>query len=244
MNLHIFSTEEEVDAAAAEYFISSIRHIPKPKIGLATGNTPIEFYKKLVSHHDEGRISFENMETYNLDEYAGLPPENPNSFAAFMTQHLFSKVDLPLSQRHIPRGDTEDHVAEAKRYNKLVEKASPLDIQLLSVGLNGHIGFNEPGTQLSAPAHVISLTEETRRVNSKSFSSIDKVPSLAITLGLSAILKAKTILFIAKGKEKAKILNDSFYGPVTTQVPGSFLQLHANLEVFLDEEAASQLINR
>ncbi len=241
MKINVYSTSENADFAAAQRFVEIVKQIKKPKVGLATGTTPIGFYAHLVKFYQQGILSFKNMTTYNLDEYIGLSPDHPQSFSVFMDKHLFSCVDLPLEQRHIPLGNTSDSQLEVKRYNSLVEADSPLDLQLLSIGLNGHIGFNEPGETLSAPAHLVQLSDETRKVNEKSFPSDEVVPSSAITLGLGSIMKSKTIVFIAKGEEKAEILKKAFEGPLTTAVPGSFLQLHPNLEVFLDKDSAKYL---
>lgn len=241
MKINIYPTVEEADYAAALRFVELVKPIQKPKIGLATGTTPIGFYAQLVKFYQEGILSFKDMTTYNLDEYIGLSPNHPQSFAAFMDDHLFSAIDLPVAQRYIPQGDTADSHLEVERYNSLVEEDSPLDIQLLSIGLNGHIGFNEPGETLSTSAHLVHLTDETREVNQKSFPPDQLVPSSAITLGLGAIMKAKMILFIAKGDAKAEILKQAFEGPLTTHVPGSFLQLHPQMEVFLDKDAAKYL---
>ncbi|QUG40687.1 glucosamine-6-phosphate deaminase [Psychrobacillus sp. INOP01] len=241
MKINIYPTAEEADYAAALRFTEIVKSVIKPKIGLATGTTPIGFYAQLVKFYQKGVLSFKDMTTYNLDEYIGLSPDHPQSFAAFMDNHLFSAIDLPAAQRNIPHGDTADSHLEAERYNSLVEGNSPLDLQLMSIGLNGHIGFNEPGETLSTSAHLVHLTEETREVNKKSFTQGEVVPSSAITLGLGAIMKAKRILFLAKGDEKAEILKQAFEGPLTTKVPGSFLQLHPHMEVFLDKDAAKYL---
>lgn len=242
MNLYIFESEEELDHAAAESVIKVIRTNPNAKLGLATGQTPIGLYKKLVQAFENGRVSFKQVTTYNIDEYVGLGKDHPQSFFAYMNDYLFSKVDLSKEQIHIPNGMAEDLEKEAARYETLLNQAGQLDVQILSIGLNGHIGFNEPGTQLHAETHVVELTEETRKVNSKFFPSLADVPKKAITMGVGPMMKAKKIVFIAKGEAKAAILKQAFKGPIDLMVPGSLLQLHPNIEVYLDTKAASLLI--
>ena len=159
-----------------------------------------------------------------------------------MKKHLFSQVDITDGKIHIPNGAASDIEAEAERYEGLLQNAGQLDVQILSIGLNGHIGFNEPGQTLHAETHVVTLTEDTREVNSKVFSSFEEVPKKAITMGLGTMMKAKKIVFIAKGKEKAAILKQAFKGRIDPLIPGSLLQLHPNIEVYLDEAAAEYLI--
>ncbi|WP_153731637.1 glucosamine-6-phosphate deaminase [Sporosarcina obsidiansis] len=241
MNYHIYPTEEEVDQAAAELFISSIRNIKNPKVGLATGSTPIGLYQNLIAAYQKGEISFKGVTTYNLDEYIGLPESHPSSFAYFMNTKLLDHVDIPKDSTHIPQGDADDSYEEAERYERIVQSAAPLDIQLLGVGMNGHLGFNEPDDYLTSETHIVQLSETTRQANVKDFDSIDEVPKTAITMGMGTIMKAKKLLFFAKGIDKADIIQQVLEGPITTQVPASMLQLHANVHVFLDQSAASKL---
>ncbi|MDQ0271006.1 glucosamine-6-phosphate deaminase [Cytobacillus purgationiresistens] len=241
MKFYFYDSASDTDQGAAKSFIKMTNGIATPKIGLATGNTPVGLYQCLVQAYNQKKISFKTFLTYNLDEYVGLTKDHPQSFAYFMNEHLFNGVDILEGNIHIPQGNVESPHVEAAKYEKLLEDAGALDVQILSIGLNGHIGFNEPGEKLHSKTHVIELTEDTRRVNSKSFPSFEEVPLSAITLGLGTIMKAKKILFIAKGFEKADIIQQAFEGPLTTDVPGSLLQLHPNIEVHLDKEAASKL---
>jgi glucosamine-6-phosphate deaminase len=241
MKLTVFKNEEDLDQAAADSVIEVIKVNPEATIGLATGQTPVGLYQKLVQAHQNGKVSFKQVTTYNIDEYAGLAKDHPQSFYDFMKTHLFSKVDVPEENIHIPDGASSDLEAEAERYEAELEKAGQLDVQILSIGLNGHIGFNEPGHTLHAETHVVTLTEDTREVNSKVFSSLADVPEKAITMGLGTMMKAKKIVFIAKGEAKASILKQAFKGPIDPLFPGSLLQLHPNLEVYLDESAAEYL---
>nr|WP_263324387.1 glucosamine-6-phosphate deaminase [Neobacillus sp. Marseille-Q6967] len=242
MNINIFKIEEELDLAAANAVVNVINGNSNATLGLATGETPIGLYQKLVQAYENEQVSFKRVTTYNIDEYAGLGKAHPQSFYAFMKTHLFSKVNLSEGQFHIPNGVAVDLAGEAKRYEALLKVAGQLDVQILSIGLNGHIGFNEPGHTLRTETHVVNLTEETRQVNSKAFPSLTDVPKQAITMGLGTMMKAKKIVFIAKGEAKAAILKQAFNGPIDPLVPGSLLQLHPNLEVYLDTKAAKYLM--
>jgi glucosamine-6-phosphate deaminase len=239
--MHIFKSEEKLDLAAANDVVEVINKNPKATLCLATGQTPIGLYQKLVQAYENKQVSFEHVTTYNIDEYAGLGKNHPQSFYSFMKTHLFSRVDLSEERIHIPNGMVNDLEEEALRYETLINHAGQMDVQILSIGLNGHIGFNEPGHKLHTETHVVTLTEETRHVNSKVFPSLSEVPKQAITMGLGPMMKAKKIVFIAKGGDKAAILKRAFNGPIDPMVPGSLLQLHPNLEVYLDVEAATYL---
>ncbi|MFJ8244860.1 glucosamine-6-phosphate deaminase [Peribacillus asahii] len=242
MKLAVFKNEEELDLAAAKSMIEVINENPEATLGLATGQTPIGLYQKLVQAYQKGQVTFKQVTTYNIDEYVGLEKEHPQSFYHFMKTHLFSHIDLNEVQIHIPNGTASNLEEETERYESLLMKAGQLDIQILSIGLNGHIGFNEPGNTLHAETHVVTLTEDTRKVNSKSFPSLAEVPKKAITMGLGPMMKAKKIIFIAKGEEKAAILKQAFKGPIDPLVPGSLLQLHPNIEVYLDEKAVKYMM--
>ncbi|GGE27205.1 glucosamine-6-phosphate deaminase [Pullulanibacillus camelliae] len=241
INLKVFESEEALDLAAAKDIAKVIGAKPHAKLGLATGHSPVGLYKKLVYLYEMKHVSFEHITSFNIDEYVGVGRDHPNSFYHFMKTHLFSKVNIPEAHTHIPDGKAADLEAEANRYEALLNHAGPLDVQILSVGLNGHIGFNEPESVLQTKTHVVPLTEETRQVNSKDFPSLADVPRHAITMGVGAMMRAKKIVFIAKGIEKAEILKRVFTGPIDTMVPGSLLQLHRNLDVYLDKDAAALL---
>lgn len=241
MKLKVFKNEEALDLAAANSVVEVIKANPEAALGLATGQTPVGLYQKLVQAYQNGQVSFKQVTTYNLDEYEGLAKDHPQSFYYFMKTHLFSKVDLTEGNIHIPDGAASDLETEAERYEALLKEAGQLDVQIMSIGLNGHIGFNEPGHTLKAKTHVVTLAEDTREVNSKAFLSLTEVPKRAITMGLESMMKAKKIVFIAKGEAKAAILKQAFKGPINPLVPGSLLQLHPNIEVYLDEKAAEYL---
>ncbi|OBR68519.1 glucosamine-6-phosphate deaminase [Paenibacillus oryzae] len=240
MDIRIFESAEKLDLHAAEWFSELINQKPGAVLGLATGSTPIGIYAKLVEQHRSGKVSFAEVTTYNLDEYVGLTPDNDQSYAYYMNQHLFSHVDIPPGNVHLPDGMALDPAAECARYDALLAEHAA-DVQLLGLGHNGHIGFNEPDEQLSSGTHVVALKEETRQANARFFSSLDEVPKAAYTMGVGSILKAKQILLVVRGSDKAGIVKEALTGPVTTQVPASLLQLHPNVIVLLDQEAGRLL---
>lgn len=213
---------------------------PHSTLGLATGSTPVPIYEELIERYQAGRLSFRQARSFNLDEYVGLAPEHPESYRSFMDEHLFRHIDLDTQSIHIPNGQAANLQEECLRYDRLLEQAGGVDWQLLGIGHNGHIGFNEPGAALKAGTHVVELSDITRKANARFFSSIDEVPLLAITLGMATILKARHIVLVARGKDKADIVNAALHGPITTQVPASMLQLHPNVTVVLDVEAGSK----
>lgn len=240
MDIKIFETSEQLDQYAAELFSNLIHEKPNAVLGLATGSTPIGIYAKMVENYKNNKVSFSGVTTYNLDEYVGLTPDNDQSYACYMNQHLFSHVDIPASQTHLPDGMAKDPQAECVRYNAMLD-ARPADIQLLGLGHNGHIGFNEPDEHLLANTHVVTLKEETREANARFFASMDDVPTKAYTMGVGSILKANTILLVVRGSDKARIVKEALTGPVTTQVPASLLQTHPRVIVLLDREAGRML---
>ncbi|OUM98981.1 MAG: glucosamine-6-phosphate deaminase [Paenibacillaceae bacterium ZCTH02-B3] len=241
MNIHIFDSGEQLDEAAAETICGFIRAKPGAVLGLATGETPLGIYRKLAEKFREGLISFRQVTTFNLDEYVNLPEDHPESYHAYMRRHLFDHIDLPPSRAHLPCGNAADLAAECQRYDALIEEAGGIDLQMLGIGHNGHIGFNEPGRELAAGTHVVRLAPETRRANARFFGSIDEVPERAVTMGVGTILKARLILLIAKGADKADIVRRALTGPITTECPASLLQTHPRLVVLLDRAAAKAL---
>ncbi|WP_438447630.1 glucosamine-6-phosphate deaminase [Gorillibacterium sp. sgz5001074] len=237
MNILTFKTNEELNEAGAGIITGLIRTNPRAVLGLATGSTPIGIYEELVRVYRKGLISFKSVTTFNLDEYAGLPADHPESYRSFMERHLFSHIDLPAGQSHIPDGNAPDLEAECKRYDRLLEDAKQIDLQILGVGHNGHIGFNEPDHALRSGTHIVKLRETTREANARFFPTLDAVPTHALTMGVGTILKAKTILFIARGADKAEIVHEALTGPIRTELPASLLQTHPNVVVLLDAEA-------
>lgn len=241
MNIHIFKTNEQVNAAGAELIISLIRQQPHAVLGAATGSTPIGIYEQLVSSYRSGLVSFRGVTTFNLDEYVGLPHEHPESYHSYMKRHLFGHIDIEPQHTHIPNGMADDLEAECARYDQLLARAKQIDLQILGLGHNGHIGFNEPATSLVSGTHIVPLKEETRQANARFFPSIDDVPTHALTMGVGSILKAKSILLVVRGADKADIVQQALTGPITTECPASLLQTHPSVIVLLDSEAGRHL---
>lgn len=237
MNIRIFPSEQELNEAGAGIIAGIIQTKPGCNLGLATGGTPVGIYKELVRSFNRSIVSFKRVNTFNLDEYVGLPVTHPESYRRYMNEHLFSLVDIPLEQTYVPDGNAPDLTEECKRYDRLLENAGQLDLQLLGIGHNGHIGFNEPDHALLRGTHVVTLKDETRRANARFFDTLEDVPSQAITMGVGTILKAKSILLVGRGADKAEIIHRALTGPITTECPASLLQTHPNVTVLLDSEA-------
>ncbi|MFB9326002.1 glucosamine-6-phosphate deaminase [Paenibacillus aurantiacus] len=240
MIIRLFDTREELDQYAAGLFVELLSVKPDAVLGLATGSTPIGIYEKIVDSYNKGQVTFKDATTYNLDEYVGLPRENEQSYAYFMNHHLFRHIDIPAERTYLPNGLAADPAAECARYDGML-LSRQVDIQLLGLGHNGHIGFNEPDRELHAGTHIVDLQKETLEANARFFASMDDVPKQAITMGVGSILKAKTILLVVKGADKAEIVKRALQGPITTEVPASLLQTHANVIVLLDQEAGRLL---
>lgn len=241
MNIEIFQTEEQLDRRAAEIIAEVVKTEDHPTLGLATGGTPVGTYKALIELHQQQKFTFKHVRTANLDEYVGLPKDHEQSYYYYMNEHLFKHIDLPLDQAHIPDGTASDLDAECRRYDDILASFGRIDVQILGIGHNGHIGFNEPADALQAGTHCVQLTDDTIQANARFFSSIDEVPKQAITVGVGPILKSKKILLLAKGESKADILHQALKGPITTQCPASLLQTHPNLYVLADEAAGRKL---
>ncbi|MFA5471790.1 MAG: glucosamine-6-phosphate deaminase [Acholeplasmataceae bacterium] len=231
---------EEVSAKASELVIKQIKKKPKSVLGLATGSTPIRLYEKLIEAYERKEISFKDVISYNLDEYIGIDRTHPQSYYQYMHQHLFSKVDMNEEHIHIPNNDIENVEENAKLYNQALKNTS-IDMQILGIGSNGHIGFNEPGTPLGNETFIVELDEQTRKDNMRFFSSLDEVPKYAITMGIKNIMRSKHIILMASGKEKADAVYQMVHGEVTKDLPASVLQLHPNVVIIVDELAGSKL---
>jgi glucosamine-6-phosphate deaminase len=210
---------------------------PRAVLGLATGGTPVGVYEQVVKDYDRGLVNFKGVTTFNLDEYVGLPEDHPESYHSYMNQHLFRHINIPAGQIHIPNGNAADLEAECRAYDETIADAGQIDLQLLGLGHNGHIGFNEPAHALIRGTHIVDLAEETLKANARFFDSIDDVPKQALTMGVGTILKAKMIVLIVRGADKAEIVHRALTGPITTDVPASLLQTHPHLVVLLDQEA-------
>lgn len=240
MDIKIFDTTQELDAFAANYIVNTVQQKSNAVLGLATGSTPLGIYSQMVDMYNRKEVSFKEVTSYNLDEYVGLKPTNDQCYAYYMNQHLFSHIDIPASQTFLPNGMAEDLDAECINYDQMLTN-QPVDVQLLGLGHNGHIGFNEPDESLSGGTHVVKLKVETREANARFFASMDEVPEYAITMGVGSILKANTILLAVRGADKADIVKQALTGPITTEVPASLLQTHPRVIVLLDREAGRKL---
>lgn len=203
-------------------------------LGLATGSTPVTLYQEMVT----SALDFSHLTSVNLDEYVGLSGENPQSYRYFMNEHVFNKK--PFKETFVPNGQAKDLDEECARYNDIIAQ-HPIDLQVLGIGRNGHIGFNEPGTSFDVQTHVVALTDSTIEANKRYFDSIEEVPTHALSMGIASILKSKQIILMAFGKEKAAAVAKMIEGPVTEQLPASVLQMHPNVIVIVDEQAASEL---
>lgn len=223
---------DQLSALAADIIAAQIILKPHCLLGLATGSSPLGAYANLVERCKQGRLDFSRVRTVNLDEYCGLTPDNPQSYHYFMDANLFSQVNIDKANTHLPDGSAPDMQAECVRYEALVESLGWPDLQLLGIGHNGHIGFNEPAPDFPAQVHTVQLAESTIQANSRLFERIEDVPTMAVTMGVGAIMKARRVLLIA-GADKAEIVEKACHGPVTPQVPASILQLHPNATVIL-----------
>ncbi len=226
---------------AARIVARLVREKPHAVLGLATGNTPLQLYKNLVASHRESGLDFNGVTSFNLDEYVGVPPAHPSSFHSYMWAHLFSHINMPKERINIPDGMTADIPAACRKYEQAIRSAGGIDVQVLGIGTNGHIGFNEPSSSLSSRTRIKTLTDETRRAAASAFGGQEGVPTHVITMGLGTIMDSKMCLLLAFGKKKAQAVAKTIEGPVTAMVPGSVLQLHPRTILILDKDAASGL---
>ncbi len=232
-------TAKEAGKLAAEVIADAIKANPKATLGLATGSSPLDMYDALAEKCRAGEISFKEVRTINLDEYVGLAPDHDQSYAYFMRTNLFDKIDIPLENTNIPSGTAKDPVAECKRYDKVVESFGGVDVQVIGIGNNGHIAFNEPADSFSYGTSLVTLTDSTIDANSRFFATRDEVPTHALSMGIGHIMSAKKILLVANGKGKAEILEKALFGEVTPRVPASILRFAKDVVVFADEAALS-----
>ncbi|MBQ8689638.1 MAG: glucosamine-6-phosphate deaminase [Clostridia bacterium] len=240
MKIIASKTAEEAGIAAAEVIADIVKAKPNAVLGLATGSSPIGMYKELIARYEKGELSFKNVKTVNLDEYVGLSADHDQSYAYFMSTNLFDYIDIDKSNTNLPNGLAKDPAAEAARYDGVIASMGGVDIQVLGIGNNGHIGFNEPSDHFTYGTNLVDLTDSTIDANSRFFASRDLVPTQALTMGIGQIMAADKILLIALGKGKAEILEKSLFGPVTPNVPASVLRFFkGEVIVCADDEALS-----
>lgn len=231
----------EMSKLAADLLVKHINNTKSPILGLATGSTPIGLYKELVKRYKQSEISFKHVTTFNLDEYVGISRSNPNSYHYFMNDNLWKHIDIDLANVNIPDGMADNLEKECIEYEERIAN-QPIDIQILGIGLNGHIGFNEPGTSFDSRTHIVELDESTREANSRFFDSLDEVPKQAITMGIETIMKAKKVILLVSGKAKATTLAKLISNEeVTPDFPASVLRKHKDVTIIADEEAREKI---
>ncbi len=232
---------KEMSEMAADIIGAQVLLKPDAVLGLATGSTPIGTYEELVKRYEAGRLDFRKIKTVNLDEYRGLTKDNDQSYYYFMHSHLFDHINIDKSNTNVPDGMEPDAIKAGEDYENIISNFGGIDLQLLGLGNNGHIGFNEPCDEFIDKTHVVDLTQSTIEANKRFFESIDDVPKQAYTMGIGSIMRAKRVLMLVSGKGKAQIVKDAFFGPVTPKVPASILQLHNDFILIGDAEALSCL---
>jgi glucosamine-6-phosphate deaminase len=241
MKVLICDDAERATARAAQMVIAAVVARPATVLGLATGGTMLPLYARLVAAHAAGAVGFSQVTTFNLDEYIGLSPDHPCSYHAYMRAALFDHVDIDLSRTHLPRGDSVDPVAESQRYEALIAACGGIDLQVLGIGRNGHIGFNEPTSSLGSRTRIKTLTASTRAANAGYFDRAEDIPAHAITMGIRTILEVRHCLLLATGAAKAPAVAAMVEGPLSAACPASALQMHPAATVVLDRDAARDL---
>ena len=231
----------DLSRKAANIISAQVILKPESVLGLATGSSPLGIYRQLIIWYEKGDLDFSATTAVNLDEYCNLPPDNPQSYHAFMRQNFFDHINIKPENTNVPNGLAEDPDAECIRYNKVIADLGGVDLQVLGMGHNGHIGFNEPEEAFELETHVVNLTENTIEANARFFASKDEVPRKAITMGIKSIMQARHILVVVSGADKADIVKAAFTGPVTPKVPASILQMHPNVSLVGDAAALSKL---
>ena len=244
MNIVVVKNYNELSCQAAQLIADQIINKKNSVLGLATGSTPIGMYKELIRLNQEEGLDFSKVVTFNLDEYYGLSPEHPQSYCFFMWNILFKYINIKKENVHLLNGVAENIDKECKQYEDLIQKSGGIDLQILGIGDNGHIGFNEPDISLNTRTHLVNLTAKTIRANSRFFNNPQEVPKQAITMGIGTIMRAKKIILLVNGKRKARVIERTINGPITTKVPATVLQLHNEVNIIVDQEAASQFVNQ
>lgn len=232
---------QQMSIEAAKQVASLIRKKPDCVIGFATGSTPLGLYKELIRMHNEEGLDFSKVVSFNLDEYVGLPPNHPESYHYFMWENLFKHININPSNVHIPMGMAEDIDAFCEWYEQKITERGGIDLQILGIGSNGHIAFNEPGSSLGSRTRIKTLDEKTRMDNARFFNSMDEVPKYAITMGVGTIMEARRLLLLANGIKKAEAIKQTVEGPIMAKYPATIVQLHRYATVIVDKEAASKL---
>lgn len=241
MKINIVKNIEELSFVAARKMIEKVRNQPTTVLGLATGSTPLGTYQKLVQDYHENKTSYKHVTTFNLDEYVGLDGNDRNSYRHYMKENLFDHININDHHTFLPNGLAIDLQGECQRYEKKIVASGGIDLQILGLGVNGHIGFNEPGTPFASRTHVVSLAESTRQANSRYFKTLEDVPTKAITMGIETIMSAREVLLLVSGKKKAKVLREVIEGTVNEDVPATALKNHPNITIIADEASVQSL---
>lgn len=241
MNIIKVKNYKELSMQAAGIVAAQISRKKNTVLGLPTGQTPLGMYQELIKRFRKGEIDFSQVITFNLDEYYGLSPEHPQSYNYYMWQTFFNNINIKKENVFIPDGVTKDVQKECRYYESLIEKKGGIDLQFLGIGDNGHIGFNEPATALNSKTHLVNLSQATIEANSRFFNDIEDVPRKALTMGMGTIMKAKQIILLASGMKKAPAIAKTINGKVNTEVPASLLQLHRDVTIIVDKDAAGDV---
>jgi len=241
IKLIICKDKDAVAEKSAQIFAEEIRCNPAIVLGLATGSTPVDMYKKLIRLHKEEELDFINVVSFNLDEYLGLPPKHNQSYCYFMDSVFFNHINIDKSKTHVLNGVCSNPEVECKKFEDAISEAGGIDLQLLGIGANGHIAFNEPGSALDSRTRAVNLTQKTIEDNSRFFEKKSDVPYQALTMGIATILEGRKIVLLATGKSKAKAVGKAINGPVTSEVPASYLNYHPDCTLIVDTDAASNL---
>lgn len=237
MRIIICENYEELSERGAELFKAQVTLKPDSVLGLATGGTPVGLYKKLIEYNKNGSLDFSRVTSFNLDEYYPIAPDNNQSYRYFMNENLFNHINIDKAKTYVPDGLAKDPEAQCKEYEALLEEKGPIDIQLLGIGRNGHIGFNEPDEKLNAVTHITGLTESTIEANARFFDDISEVPTKALTMGMGTILKSKKIVMLISGKEKHEVLSELLNDDITTNNPATLLKVHPDVVIICDKAA-------
>ena len=241
MRIYVTEDYQAMSRKVANLLAAQVMMKPDCVLGLATGSTPVGAYQRLVELYRAGDVDFSQVRSINLDEYVGLAPTHDQSYRYFMQSNLFDHVNIDPANTNVPQGLAEDPEAECRRYNQVIHDLGPIDLQLLGMGHNGHIGFNEPSDVFERETHVVDLAQSTIQANARFFASADEVPRQAMTMGVQTIMQARKVLVAVSGKDKAEIVKKAFTGPVTPQVPASILQMHPDVVLVGDKAALSLL---
>ncbi|WP_393959680.1 glucosamine-6-phosphate deaminase [Priestia megaterium] len=241
MNIIQVKNYSEMSAKAADMLISKLHENPNINLGLATGGTPKGLYDRLIQDHNEHGTSYKHVTSFNLDEYVGMKPQDPNSYHYYMADALFNHIDIDVNNTYVPNGLADTPEEECRRYDEMIQNHGGIDLQILGIGQNGHIGFNEPGTSFNSPTHIVTLEESTRKANARYFNSLDEVPTQAITMGIESIMKSKEILLLISGEAKAEAMYQLLNGEITEDFPASILKKHPCVTIIADQEALAKV---